>query len=254
MQNTQSPPVHFGQSQAGQSHEWMHSDNQDSYQRMMADPVHRAYFAKQGWDQPNSITYNINSEGFRGSDFDTTKPGMIALGCSFTFGTGLPIRDIWPTLVAHDLGLECWNLAWPGSAADTCFRLAEYWIPRLQPSLVCMLTPPRDRFELITGLKNLPVEVFMSMSESQLFSSADIYLKHWFAASDNAYVNQRKNTLAIQALCTQLQIPFVVKHADQEMSSSREQLEYARDYMHAGPLGHRLLTEKILNDYRTKTK
>jgi hypothetical protein len=102
---------------------------------------------------------------------------------------------------------------------------------------------------LLTTLTELPSEVFMPMSQSTLISHSDMYLKYWFTKSENGWVNQRKNTLAVQALCNQLEIPCVIKNADQEMSGTKEQLEYARDYMHAGPLGHKRLAEKILNDY-----
>jgi hypothetical protein len=51
-----------------------------------------------------------------------------------------------------------------------------------------------------------------------------------------------------RALCAERNIPFIVKYADQEMSGSLEQLEYARDYMHAGPRGHQMLAGKILNE------
>jgi len=241
-------PFHFGRKYAGQTSNWMHSDNDENYQRMMLNPVHCEYFIKQGWDQPNCITYAINSDGFRSDEFDTTRSGMLALGCSFTFGIGLPIQQTWPMLVSTSIGLDCWNIAWPGISADTCFRLAEYWITALQPKLVCQLMPPRDRFELITGNTDLPVEVFMPMSQSVLFSNSDVYLKHWFAESENAHVNQRKNMLATRALCAERNIPFIVKYADQEMSGSLEQLEYARDYMHAGPRGHQMLAGKILNE------
>ena len=241
-------PWHFGQTHTGQTLQWMHTDNEDNFQRMMQDPAHADYFVHKGWDKPSAISYSINQQGFRGQDIDSSVPGMLALGCSFTFGSGLPESVLWPTLVADQLSLAVWNLAWPGTAADTCYRLAEYWIPELKPKLVCALIPPRDRFELITSDPALPVEVFMSTSESSMFSQSDMYLKHWFVTDQNAWINQRKNARAIQALCNEHDIPCIIKYADQEMSGSREELEYARDYMHAGPRGHQLLAGKILNE------
>lgn len=246
--NIDQPPWHFGKRDAGRTLSWMHTDNADNFQRMMQDPVHAEYFARMGWDQPDAITYHINSNGFRGSEFDQSRPGLMALGCSFTFGSGLPESVLWPTLVADRLNLACWNLAWPGTAADTSYRLAEYWLPKLRPNVVCVLMPPRDRFELLTSDPNLPTEVFMPTSESSMFSPSDVYLKNWFVQSENALINQRKNAWAIQALCNHYNIPCIIKYADLEMCGSREELEYARDYMHAGPRGHCLLAEKILND------
>ena len=241
-------PWHFGQQYAGQTLQWIHTDNEDNFQRMMQDPTHADYFVCKGWDQLDAILYRINHMGFRGQDFNKSQPGMLALGCSFTFGSGLPESTLWPTLVANCLDLACWNIAWPGIAADTSYRLAEYWLPELAPKLVCVLMPPRDRFELITANPALQAEVFMSASESSMFSQADMYLKHWFVADENAWINQRKNARAIQSLCNEHNIPCIIKYADQEMSGSTKELEYARDYVHAGPRGHQMLAGKILNE------
>lgn len=239
-------PWHLGQQHSNRVYDWMHTDNETSYHRMIQDPAHLEYFERQGWLVPGAIQYQINSDGFRGQEFQPG--GVLALGCSFTFGSGLPQHTLWPNLVANSLNTHANNLAWPGTAADTAFRLAEYWIPKLLPTLVCFLSPPRSRIELITLNHDSPTEVYMPMNELSGVAQ-DTFLKTWFVVDENAQINQRKNCLAITALCNKYQIPCIIKHADQEMSRSREELEYARDYMHAGPRGHRLLAEKILNEY-----
>jgi hypothetical protein len=172
------------------------------------------------------------------------------LGCSYTIGIGLPLKDIWPSLVGQALDLEVYNLSWGGNSADTCFRLADYWIPILQPKLVIMLTPPKNRVELLTIDSNMPAKVFLPMSESAMFSNEDIYLKNWFANEENANINNRKNQLAVKQLCTTLGIQCLTYDAHSFMSCSREEVGYARDHMHAGVPGHRILADKILRDYR----
>lgn len=239
-------PWHSGQNHCNRVYDWMHTDNQDNFQRMMQDPVHQEYFERQGWMQPGAIQYRINSNGFRGNELQCG--GIMALGCSFTFGSGLPESVIWPTLMAQQLNTHVNNLACPGTAVDTAFRLAEYWISVLKPTLVCLLAPPRNRLELMMASGDTPAEVFMPMSEIK-GSQHDSFLKHWFSKDQNAQLNQRRNCLAIKAMCNQHSVPLIIKYADQEMSRSREELEYARDYMHAGPLGHRLLVKKMLDEY-----
>jgi hypothetical protein len=251
--NSILPPAHFGQELANQELEWLPTDTKENYKKLIQDPVHAKYFAELGWDQPGSITYRLNSHGFRADEFDSG-PYMVALGCSYTVGTGLPDQVTWPRQVATQMGLTCANLAWGGNSADTCYRLAEYWVPKLRPDYVCMLVPPLHRVEVLLDTEALltpqfPVEVFMPQSPSLLFSSDDQYLKHWFLNDENAKINQRKNVLAIRQLCANLNIPCTVYRAEDHMSWSREEIGYARDYMHGGPKIHNALAKKFVEAY-----
>jgi hypothetical protein len=243
-------PWHFGTSLAGQQLDWMPTDTQEHFNQLIQDPAHREYFEKQGWTRSGAITYKINRNGFRSEEFESDVPCMLALGCSFTMGIGLPIDCLWPTLIGQQLNLKVYNLAWGGISADTCFRLARYWIPKLRPQLVCMLTPPRTRIELLMDQGcQPPAEVFLPMSESNYLSEDfinDTFLKHWWLNDKNGLINNEKNTLAIQQLAINNLAKFASLKADEEMSKSREEVGYARDYMHAGPRGHELVAEKML--------
>lgn len=241
-------PWHAGIYHAGKTLEWMPTDSQESFEKLIKDPVHREYFKAQGWLEPGAITYQLNSEGFRCDEFEPDVPCMVALGCSYTVGIGLPLKDIWPTLVGNALGLKVYNLGWGGTSADTCYRLARYWIPVLTPRVVCMLTPPRARLELST-IKGTqpPVDVFMPMSCSVLCTASDVYLKHWFGNDDNHWFNQEKNTLAIESIAESNNAKFASINADDEGSCSRDIVGYARDHMHTGPIGHEQMAKKLLN-------
>jgi hypothetical protein len=248
MQTNNTKPWHCGTTHAGQTFEWMPTDSKENFEKLIKDPTHRAYFEKQGWLEPLAITYQINREGFRCEEFVEGEPCMIALGCSYTVGIGLPLKDIWPTLVGTALGLRVYNLAWGGSSIDTCFRLARYWIPRLRPQVVMMLAPPRTRIELSTINGTWPpAEVFMPGSISGLFNSNDIFLKHWFGNEENHYLNQEKNMLAIESIARQNGSRYSAVEADREAACSRDIVGYARDYMHTGPAGHKMIAELLLN-------
>jgi len=253
MTTFKNPPHHFGKFQAGQTLDWMPTDTKENYEKLIQDPEHREYFAKLGWDQPGAITYKFNSHGFRCDEFDGG-PCMIALGCSYTFGIGLPNEATWAQQTAAALGLKCANLAWGGYSADSCYRLAEYWVPKFKPEYVCMLVPPRSRLGLLLDdgdllHRHLPVEVFLPQSQSILFSANDHYLKHWFINGENAKINQRKNILAIRQLCADLDIPCTILNAEDHMWWSRKEIGYARDYMHGGPKIHTILTKKFVDGY-----
>lgn len=242
-------PWHFGTPYANQTLDWIPTDTKESFERMIQNPDHAEYFRTQGWLEPGAITYKINSHGFRSPEFEGNDPCMIALGCSYTAGVGLPVRSLWPTLVGKQLGLKVYNLAWGGTAADTCFRMAEYWIPQLRPTLVCMLTPPPARVEIAQDQHDIPVEVILPNHETGHGRQMDAYLMHWFLNDENARVNNIKNKLAIAEICRQSSAKFLVLDAMVEMGKSREELGYARDYMHAGPVGHEMVADKFLKQY-----
>lgn len=243
------PLIHFGTSFAGQQLDWLPTDTKENYEKLIQDPGHRDYFAELGWDKPGAITYKFNSYGFRADEFDGG-PYLVALGCSYTIGIGLPVEATWPYQVAQALNLKCANLAWGGYSADSCYRLAEYWVDKLKPDYVCMLVPPRHRIELLLDDPTQSLEIFMPQSLSRYYKEDDIYLKHWFLNDENAKINQRKNVRAIKQLCLELNIPCAIHNAEEHMWWSREEIGYARDYMHGGPKIHKILAEKFVNGYK----
>jgi hypothetical protein len=247
-----NPPYHDGKPLAGQCLDFMPSDSQERFLDLCQVEEYREYFHKQGWLEPGAISYKINSYGFRCDEFGG-KDCIVTLGCSFTMGIGLPVQDTWPQLLGKKLQITPYNLAWGGAAADTCFRLAEYWLPALRPKAVFMLTPPPSRFELIKAQQHPPVEVYMP-SNSGDDSTRDIgsFLQHWYTMDENSRLNNTKNKLAIRALCDKLNLPCLIYDAFSHMSKSREEVGYARDRMHAGPLAHTNLVERMFNDWHEK--
>lgn len=246
--DTNTPPWHSNAVfVAGRTYQWWPTDSKESFDRMMQDPVHRAYFQEKEWDKPETITYKLNSNGFRSEEFDPAADNLVALGCSFTMGIGLPYSDLWPSRLAQALNLRACNFGWGGASSDQCFRLAEYWVPHLKPKLVVLLNPPRGRMEVVVNKTTGETDTVMPMYNHQ-----DAFVKKWLSTDENQRLNNLKNSLAIEAICNRLSIPFLSYEADTWMSRSREEAEYARDYLHAGPKGHKSFTERILSDYPKK--
>lgn len=249
-----NPPDHYGTRYAGQTLYWLPTDTEENYQKHCQRPEYVEYIKHKGWDQAGAITYRINSLGYRGDEIDSTQPCLVALGCSFTVGIGLPENDVWPWQVGQQLGLPVVNLSWGGYSADTCFRLAEYFLPRLNVALCVMVAPPPERIELIaSGLMPFAnFEIFMPQSMSSVYNPNDVYLNHWMLNSENSRLNNIKNKLAVEMLCHKQNIPCLTYDAFEYFSKSREEVGYARDYMHAGPIGHQLLANNIVNNYEQK--
>jgi len=248
MQMKTNAPWHVGVRYSGQTLDWLPTDTEENLQQLLRNPEYREYFRSKGWLDPGAITYRINSDGFRSEEFDTLAGSIVSLGCSYTIGIGLPENVTWPYLVSHATGLKNYNLAWPGISADTCFMLASHWLPVLQPRWVVMAAPPKHRFDLITEDTHTPHETYMPENQGD----AGDFIKNWFLNDRNAELNNSRNRLAVQGLCAELGIKCLTYNAHDWFAKSREEVEYARDRMHAGPLGHRLFAEKIIDDIAKK--
>ena len=244
-------PWHPGTKYAGQTLDWMPTDTKERFADLMEETQHQEYFQSKGWDRPGAITYKINKYGFRCVEFELNSNNIVSLGCSYTQGIGLPVETLWPELVGKQLGLDVYNLAWGGTSADTCFMLAQFWLPILRPSLVVMAAPPKNRFDIIRAAGEPEIYTAMPNAWDTEFGD-NLVLKHWMTNERNQDLNNAKNKLAVQALCSNLGIPCLTYDAHEYFARSREEVEYARDHMHAGPKGHRMFAERILNDWRKK--
>lgn len=210
----------------------------------MAEPSWRTYVESQGWDRPGAITYRFNSMGYRGDEPKWNRPLLMVFGCSLTMGIGLPQHQTWPWLVGEQLNLEVVNFSMGGMSADWCFRMAEFWVPSRRPSLAVMLAPPHERLEIVTNneLTGLTCSVHDSHGHDQ-------FLKTFFLYNENIRQNNIKNKLAFAALCNHVGIQALCYDSYHWFAKSREEIGYARDWMHAGPPGHKLLADKIIDDW-----
>lgn len=246
-------PWHPGVRYKSTTQYWMPSDSQETFQTNSKDPAKYQILVNRGWDSPTAIPYVINKHGFRCDEFENNVENIVTLGCSFTLGIGLPVETVWPSIVGQALNLKLYNLAWGGNSADTCFRLASYWLLKLKPSVVCMLTPPPNRIEIIDNdnQESPAMTVLPRVNYAQpLF---DIFLKTWFLNDENSRLNNLKNQLAIKQLCDELGIKFIVFTALDDFKYDHTKIDtVARDFMHAGPEVHNELAKKFIKAYRNE--
>jgi hypothetical protein len=67
------------------------------------------------------IEYKINSLGYRMNEFDEIDWSnyMAVFGCSHTFGTGMPLDDLFSTKISKDLKLDIVNASIPGGSNNS---------------------------------------------------------------------------------------------------------------------------------------
>ena len=217
--------------------------NKELFEKNLQNPQRKFWLKKHGW-LDKKITYNLNNYGFRTSEFAETE-NFIALGCSFTFGVGLPEEEIWTSLLSNQLNLPNWNLGVPGSSSDTSYRLAKYFIPMLRPKFVVMLEPPSNRFEVCYGKSP---NIFTG---TQDYEKDDRYfLKTWFFYDENSYLRAEKNKQAIAYLCNRYNTDFYCY--DSNSLTQYNDKSFARDLQHPGTEAHEKFVNQVYQDIINK--
>ncbi len=119
---------------------WMPPDTRE---RFLKDP-------REDYTE-TSIVYRHNSQGFRTREFEQipTKPSILCLGDSFTYGIGVRQEDTWPAHIAGMFpGYHVYNLGIPGAAWDTITRFLVNVGGVLDTQIVLIFWPEIVRYEL----------------------------------------------------------------------------------------------------------
>ena len=187
------------------SFSWHGTDSKELFDKHMDDPRTRAIMEKLGHTR-NSVIYELDAHGFRNPRDIVIHESYLGLGCSFTFGTGLPATQLWTHYLGNRLGANVYNAGLPGSSGDTAFRVARTMVPMFKPKGVFILVPEATRMEIISD--------FIDLGEPHSFGVWD-YGKPEFGSLDklvsgevHTRLQQDRNVLAIEALCNRRNIPF----------------------------------------------
>ena len=126
----------------GWTQNWCPSDNRENWENR------KHLSERQGWTD-NNVRYRHNQWGFRHTgDFVENRNSIVFLGCSLTYGIGVNYEQTWTYYVSKELGLDCINLAQPGTAINASYRVAKYWLPIIKPKAVMFYVPDHHRREL----------------------------------------------------------------------------------------------------------
>ena len=87
------------------------------------------------------IKYETNSLGYRDKEFDG-KSDILSIGCSMTFGQGLPKENIWIDILSKKLGMSYSNLGSRGDSTIGQIAKAFYYFEKFgNPKIVVALFP-----------------------------------------------------------------------------------------------------------------
>ena len=195
------------------------------------------------WDNVK-ISYDINSYGFRSKEVTCEERESITiLGCSHTFGIGMPEEHIWPSVLSKKMNLPYHNLASAGGSLDGCFRVYNEWAPIIKSKITCLLIPPGIRFECyetnIHKFKNMGPWV---IEREDYPHEANILLADSFFKEELNHVNKERNLAAIQYIadCNDSKLFLVDASYLTPFYNTR-----ARDGSHASYEGHAAVAEEF---------
>ena len=242
----------FSGSPAGQELKWLNRDNLENYRRLNGHPLYGE----------NDISYKFNSLGYRCPEFDVDADiRVVAVGCSYVFGIGLPKHAIFHELFAERLrtrlqkSVVVWNLGVEGSSNDYISRILYLALPRLNPDIVLINFTHQGRREYVsTQDKHIKYNPNPTIPPNQMVIK-DIF--GHFDALGNPFddaLNFFKNYKAVEHLLAGKQ--WLYSHAKPQQFEAvvahMDLLRYvgpltrgdkARDGGHPGPECHRRLAE-----------
>lgn len=212
------------------------------------------------------IVYRYNSRGYRCPEFDQDADiRMISIGCSNTFGHGLPQSAIFHELFAERLRRESgktvvnWNLGRGGASCDYVARMLHLAVSRLKPDIVLILFPQLSRREYVSAQGRL------IHYTSNYFASDPVTREicGHLSALSNAYddqLNFYRNYKSIESLLAQhpwlysfadaADAAAVMRYVDQARFVEVTQgIDRARDGAHPGPQTNQAICEGFWNRF-----
>ena len=201
------------------------------------------YFPESPDDNPNAkwhgnpIRYVTNEWGFRSTvPFEENPDSIIFLGCSYTMGIGLPLEDVWCSIVARELKKDGYNLGVGGGSLDTAFRVLSQWLPVMKSKLVCVQEPTcrREVIHSTLGIGRI-------LPNHNLTPEVDALL----LGEEEYSLNRDKNVRAIQNLCDEYGSDLIM--CDPDWFNVHLNGEKARDKMHWGIPQHQEFAKNTLD-------
>lgn len=234
---------------------WSPSDSLPNYLEKTKDPKNEIYYNKR------SFNYDMNKNWFRCDEFESiieqNKPVLFALGCSFTFGTGLPEHESWPVILSNIIrektreDIAIVNLGSAGTGYDQVDRFSNY-IHLFKTKYLCCFFPPLIRKTFVKEKEESIESILLNdTGKTNAHKDSDFMLQNYAVRTPLTLLYQQKMVdKKLESISKLINIPyarlFSDEHRDNYFSSDKEQLKYAhkhginvltnvaRDGMHPG--------------------
>jgi hypothetical protein len=254
---------------------WISLDTEAEYRRRGGHPLFNE----------TSIEYRLNSYGYRCPEFtEVADIRMISVGCSYTFGEGLPQDALFHEKFAERLRRESgktvmnWNMARCGWGNDAVERVLHLAVPVLAPHIVLVLFPEMVRREYLApgieisfvpalGRHDSAVNAVLAR-QGRLGHDRDALLENLAGISSQQDDELRffRSYKSIEALLSNRfwlfghtdrwrESTHIFKHlAPERYAGYCSGLDLARDCQHPGPYSHAVLFERFWKAFESNRK
>lgn len=165
--------------------------------------------------EDNPFTYTINSSGFRHSENfieDKSRKVDVFLGCSLTFGIGVPEEKTFCRLFANKTGRDTINLGIPGAGVDHCYIALLNILNFYTVDRVYIHLPVYPRFYSYCPWEKDSHQGAMASwgykEQGCNFIWSEHYFKNTIVNTDYMYFNHQRGIDAIEGLCKRNNIEF----------------------------------------------
>ena len=226
---------------------WYPTDSEELYLQNLKIPEKRKQLETFGWIDTD-IEYVNNSHGFRTDEF-LTKDNFVTVGCSLTYGIGLPQKYTWPSLLSEKLNLPVYNLGVPGASGDTCYRIVKHYVPLLKPKFVVVCEPHISRLEIFINQRPY---IYTPTNPEVYGYGKDQWIKHWYTSHENSQIHAQKNLEAMAHICQLTGSDFYYYTNDFYLATYSQVGGFARDLQHPGSQFNKVFSDVIYNDIVNK--
>ena len=244
--------------------DWVPSDSKELFLNNLQNPEKRKRLEKMGWTE-DSIKYRGNDFGFRmNEDFTNIIDDecIVYLGCSITFGIGLNLEDTWGwkhwRKHYQDKNFRYVNLSWPGSGADTFYRMLKSWSDILKIKKVYTLGSYFGRREIISSTSKstqwrgepndrtnyLILGNWVITRHGNHYDDKSKMLYYQLSDDEELKISYARSWDAIRGICMRKDISlFILDDRKPESKNILSSDWAARDLRHYGPNWHTKLAD-----------
>lgn len=222
--------------------EWYLPDLKTTYEKNLIENFEK--LKENNWLDYEKFSYKFNNLGFRSDS--TYAKSLLALGCSYTFGVGIPYQFTWPYIVSQKTNLNCLNCGIPGSSPYSSFRIGWYLLKEIEPDIVVFLCPPNDRMAVINKDSMYDIGPWYFGTNSIHYhyfnkTAVDFY-SNFIMNEENLILQEELSRLALRQICQQKNIKYLDLYL-----KDFEFIDLARELAHPGIKSNQQFANHVLS-------
>lgn len=222
------------------------------------------------WEHPQ-FNYILNHLGFRNEEVPS-EVDLAIFGCSFTFGTGLPVDMLWHTILANRLNTKASNYGMPGASIKsivdvamiisnhTKINKAIFLLPRFSRIQIAKSNPITDEVNYLSVIPNHKSElcraygldtdmIVKAIPDEEMFKELrdSLYIVDYIFKQKNIQAYYSSWDPDTYQFLTQMNFQGTLLPDWSSTGMEQATTDLARDKLHPGPIHQTQFVDKIID-------